>query len=157
MNQPPIAHGSFTIERQYDAPPARVFAAWSNIETKAKWFIGPEGWTQVRREQTFETGGSEILLGRFANGMETHYAARFYEIVENERIVYDYDMHIRGKHHSLSLATVEIAVSGGGTRLIYTEHTAWLDGTDATEGAASLEHGVGWHLDNLAGVLRGAG
>ena len=49
----------------------------------------------------------------------------------------------------MSLATVEIAASGGGTRLIYTEHTAWLDGTDATEGAASREHGVGWHLDNL--------
>jgi uncharacterized protein YndB with AHSA1/START domain len=156
MTQPSIAHGGFTIERQYDAPPVRVFAAWSNIETKAQWFIGPAGWTQVRREQSFKTGGTEILQGRFANGMETRYDARFYEIIENERIVYVYDMHIRARHHSVSLATVEIASAAGGTRLIYTEHTAWLDGTDATEGAASREHGVSWHLNNLADVLRGA-
>ena len=156
MTPPPIAHGGFSIERRYAAPPARVFAAWSNIETKAKWFIGPEKWTQIRREQTFEPGGSEILHGQFAGGPATNYVARFHEIVENERIVYVYDMHIRGKHHSLSLSTVEIAPADGGTRLIYTEQIAYLDGANGAEGAAAREHGVGWHLDNLGDMLRRA-
>jgi uncharacterized protein YndB with AHSA1/START domain len=155
MTQPSVAHGGFSIEHRYAAPPARVFAAWSNIEIKAKWFIGPEKWTQIRREQTFKPGGTEILQGRFASGMETHYVARFHDIVENQRIVYVYDMHNRGKHHSLSLSTVEIAPSGGGTRLIHTEQIARLDGTNGAEGSAAREHGVGWHLDNLADVLRG--
>jgi Uma2 family endonuclease len=30
------------------------------------------------------------------------------------------------------------------------------DGTSGVEGTASREHGVGWHLDNLASVLRPA-
>ncbi len=45
-----IGHGHFTIERLYDAMPARVFRAWSDPAIKAKWFIGPEGWSQVARE-----------------------------------------------------------------------------------------------------------
>jgi len=153
MTNTPISHGSFSIERQYEASPAQVFAAWSNVEIKAQWFIGPPGWTQIKRETTFETGGAEILHGRFENGMETHYAARFYEIVANERIVYVYDMHLNGKHHSLSLSTVEIAPSGGGARLIYTEQTAYLDGTNGTEGTANRERGVSWHMENLSNVL----
>ena len=67
---------------------------------------------------------------------ETHHAARFYDIVDNERIDYVYDMHIRGGRHSLSLVTVEITPSGGETRLVCTEQTAWLDGTSAAEGVA---------------------
>jgi uncharacterized protein YndB with AHSA1/START domain len=136
MTQPSIAHGSFSIERVYDASPTRVFAAWSDIEIKAKWFIGPEGWTIVKRE--------------------TEYVARFHEIVANERIVYVYDMYLNGTHHSLSLSTVEIAPAGGGARLVHTEQIAYLDGTSGVEGTASREHGVGWHLDNLANVLRPA-
>jgi uncharacterized protein YndB with AHSA1/START domain len=141
----------------YDASPTRVFAAWSDIEIKAKWFIGPEGWTIVKRETEFKPGGHEILEGRFENKLETEYVARFHEIVANERIVYVYDMYLNGKHHSLSLSTVEIAPADGGTRLVYTEQIAYLDGTSGVRGTASREHGVGWHLDNLAGVLRAAG
>ena len=89
--------------------------------------------------------------------MESDYTARFYDIIVNERIVYVYDMHIRGGHHSVALAAVELTPESGGTKLVYTEQTAWLDGTNRVEGVASRERGVGWHLDNLAGVLRHAG
>ena len=34
-------HGTFTIEREYPFPPARVFAAWADLEAKSKWFAGP--------------------------------------------------------------------------------------------------------------------
>ena len=155
MTRQPIAHGSFSIERVYPATPTRVFAALSDIELKAKWFIGPEQWTPIRREMTFEPGGTEILHGRFPSGAETLYTARFHDIVENERIVYVYDMHVHGRHHSLSLTTVEITPDGGGTRLIYTEQVAYLDGTDGAEGIAARERGVGVHLD-LLGRLLGA-
>jgi len=155
MTRQPIAHGSFTIERVYQATPALVFAAWSNIEIKARWFIGPAHWTQIRREQSFEPGGHEILHGRFPHGLETLYTARFHEIVDNERIVYVYDMHLSGKHHSLSLVTVEVDPVNDGTRLIYSEQVAYLDGTDGIEGIASRERGVSAHLDGLGALLRG--
>jgi uncharacterized protein YndB with AHSA1/START domain len=155
VTREPITHSDFSIERIYDASPERVFAAWSTIEIKQRWFIGPAEWSQIRRELVLETGGREILRGRFTNGRETSYEAHFYEVIQNERIVYAYDMHLTGVHHSVSLATVEFEPAGAGTRLVYTEQTAWLDGTSATEGAASRQKGVGWHLDNLGGVLAG--
>ena len=32
-----VEHGSFTIERAFDLPPARVFAAWADPKAKAAW------------------------------------------------------------------------------------------------------------------------
>jgi uncharacterized protein YndB with AHSA1/START domain len=156
MTRQPIAHGSFTIERTYEASLARVFAAFTTIEIKQRWFIGPEKWTLIRRDIDFRVGGTEVLHGSFPDGPETLYTARFHHIVNNERIVYVYDMHLSGRHHSVSLSTVEVMPVATGTRVIYTEQIAFLDGTNGTEGTASRQRGVGWHLDNLAGVLNAA-
>jgi uncharacterized protein YndB with AHSA1/START domain len=153
MTCQPATHGSFSIERVYDASPERVFAAWSDIEIKQRWFIGPEKWTLTRRELNFAPGGIEILHGRFPGGLETLYTARFHDIVINERIVCVYDMHLDHKHHSVSLNTVEIDPVERGTRLVYTEQTAWLDGTSSTDGKVARERGVAVHLDRLRNVL----
>jgi uncharacterized protein YndB with AHSA1/START domain len=151
MSQVPIVHDRFTIERVYEATPAEVFAAWSNPKLKARWFIGPESWRQTRRELDFRVGGEEVLCGEFPNGT-TSFFARFYEIEANERIVYVYDMHLSGKHHSLSLATVEFRPDKGGTRMIFTEAVAFMDGT---ENAVSRERGTAAHFDRIAAVLGG--
>lgn len=153
MTQNRIGHGQFTIERHYDASPARVFKAWSDPALKARWFIGPEGWEQVAREVDFRVGGDELLQGRFPSGLETRFGARYYEIIENERIAYTYDMHLSGKHHSLSVATVELIAEGGGTKFIFTEQVAFFDGTDAGQGTASRKHGTDSHFDRIARYL----
>lgn len=148
-----IGHGHFTIERHYDASPARVFKAWADPAIKMKWFIGPEGWNQVAREVDFRVGGDELLHGRFPSGMETMFRARYYEIVENERIAYTYDMHLSGQHHSLSVATVEFFADGNGTRFIFTEQVAFFDGTDGEEGTAQRKRGTVAHLERIAPFL----
>ena len=148
-----IGHGRFTIERHYDASPSRVFHAWSDPATKAKWFIGPEGWSQIAREVDFRVGGVELLHGRFPNGMETRFDARYYDIVENERVAYTYDMHLSGRHHSLSVATIELLPEGAGTRFVFTEQVAFFDGTDAEEGAAQRKRGTDAHFERMASCL----
>ena len=37
-------HGSFTLERVFDATPARVFKAWADPAAKSRWFAGPGDW-----------------------------------------------------------------------------------------------------------------
>ena len=144
-----ITHDSFVIERTYQAPPAQVFAAWADPAIKARWFIGPEGWTAIRRELDFRIGGEEVLHGRIKS-TETLYEARYYEIVAAERIVFVYDMHLSGKHHSVSLASVEFASMAGGTKLLFTEAVAFLDGTPSAE---ARKNGTGTHLDRIAQLL----
>jgi uncharacterized protein YndB with AHSA1/START domain len=71
--------------------------------------------------------------------------------VPNTRIISSYDMHLDDKRISVSLATVELEPAGAGTRLIYTEQGAFLDGYDD---AGSREHGTRGLLDKLAAALQ---
>jgi uncharacterized protein YndB with AHSA1/START domain len=151
-----IVHGQFTIERNYSATPARVYAAWGDLGAKAQWFIGPpDVWRQTRRELDFRVGGLEILEGAFGEGRTSTYNARFHALVPAERIVYDYDMYITDVFHSVSLATVELIPTSNGTLLRFTEQVAFLDGTSS---AAARDKGTAEHLDRLGKYLaRGAG
>ncbi len=154
LNAPITTHGDFSINRVYDASPADVWAAWADPETKARWFIGPEGWSQVERTLDMRVGGVEILHGRFAaNGLETLFTARYHLVEPQARLVYVYDMHLGGRHHSVSVATVEFIGDPQGTRLRFTEQVTFVDGTDGRDGTLSRKRGTSAHLERIAGVL----
>jgi uncharacterized protein YndB with AHSA1/START domain len=145
-----IVHGSFTLRREYTAPVAMVFNAWADKAAKAKWFAGPEGWTEIIREQDFRAGGRERTKGRFPNGRESDFQCEYRDIVENHRIVYVYDMYVGGTKISVSLATVTFEKSGKGTKLTITEQGAFLDGYDD---AGGREQGTNILLDQLGKSL----
>jgi uncharacterized protein YndB with AHSA1/START domain len=153
MSERSVAHGTFTIERTFDVPPARVFAAWAEPKAKASWFAGPAGqWKQLLRQMDFRIGGRERLKGEFASGRVSEFDASYHDIVTNRRIVYSYVMHVDDKRISVSLATIEFEpASGAGTRLILTEQGAFLDG--GFDGPAGREEGTRALLDNLRKFL----
>jgi uncharacterized protein YndB with AHSA1/START domain len=126
-------HGSFTVERVYEASPARVFKAFADPASKARWFAGPKGWQEIKREMDFRPGGQEIAHGKFPNGPETKFVARYHEIVLKERLVYVYDMHVNGVLISVSLATIELTPQGAKTALRITEQGVYFDGQDGNE------------------------
>jgi uncharacterized protein YndB with AHSA1/START domain len=138
-------HATFVIERMYDAPAARVFAAWADPAAKARWFGGGEESTD-EHELDFRVGGREINRGDGPDGQFYTYEALYQDIVPDERIVYTYDMHRGETRISVSLATVEFKPAGAGTRLIFTEQGAFLDGEDKPE---YREQGTGDLLDAL--------
>jgi uncharacterized protein YndB with AHSA1/START domain len=146
-----VAHGVFTIERVYDAAPARVFHALSNKEAKARWFTGGDNYTLLEREMDVRPGGRETLKGRWASGMVTQFEATYFDVVPNERLVYAYEMHLDNRKISVSLATLELKPVGKGTRLVVTEQGAFLDGYDD---AGSREHGTGELLNRLGESLK---
>lgn len=131
------AHGSFIIERRYNAAPARVFAAWSDPKAKRAWFVEGEGWDIKSYELDFREGGAERSKFRFLKGEETFGEETWFgndtvfnEIIPNERIIYTYAMDRNGVRFSISLASVEFHAADNGTRLILTEHGAFFDGAD---------------------------
>jgi len=145
-------HGSFTLERVYDASPDRVFKAFTDPESKARWFVGSDGWQEIARELDFRPGGQEVAHGRFPNGAETRFVARYHEITPNERLVYAYDMHAAGVFMSVSLATVELTPQGEKTVLRITEQGVFIDGQDGNE---SRRQGTAYLLEQIAANLPG--
>jgi uncharacterized protein YndB with AHSA1/START domain len=119
-----------------------VFAAWSQPDAKARWFGGSRG----EYELDFRIGGREFSRGGPQGGPVYTFEARYQDIVPDERIVYAYDMHLDDARISVSLATVELKPAGEGTRLIFTEQGAFLDGLDTPE---QREQGTGGLLDAL--------
>lgn len=151
MTEHTTQHGSFTIERVYQVAPAKVFAAFADPDAKAAWFAGPPGkWTPLRRQFDFRVGGKEHASGQMLDGPATYFDAIYLDIVPDVRIIYAYDMHLDDKHISCSLATIELKPQGSGTRLIFTEQAAFLDGYDD---AGSREQGTKGLLDQLGAAL----
>ena len=147
MVQRTVTHATFTLERTYDALPARVFAAWATPEAKARRFVGPEGWQRGDYQLDFNVGGREHLSGGPPGGPAHIYDAIYQDIVPNDRIIYGYDMRLDDKRISVSLATVEFKPAGKGTRLTFTEQGAFLDGFDDP---SMRERGTVVLLENLS-------
>jgi uncharacterized protein YndB with AHSA1/START domain len=147
-----VTHSTFTLERRYDASPARVFAAWADPAAKPQWFGNPEGWKSEHYELDFRVGGGEQLRGRPGDGPLIAFEGRYLDIVEDERIVYAYGMTVDGTRISASLGTVELKPEGSSTRLVYTEQGAFLDGEDDPEqrrkGTEDLLDGLGKFLSD---------
>jgi uncharacterized protein YndB with AHSA1/START domain len=150
MSDRSATHSTFVIERNYDASPARVFAAWADAEAKGQWF-GPSG--EKEHQLDFREGGSERFTAA-GGGAVYSYDARYEDIVDDERIVYTYNMLRDGLRISVSVTTVELLADGDGTHLRYTEQGVFLDGHDTPE---LREHGTKELLDKLGEALaRGA-
>jgi len=86
------------------------------------------------------------------NGTQELFYERADVLVEDERIVFAYDLLLEDRLTSVSLTTVEFFGEEGGTRLLFTEQGAFFDGLDDP---AEREHGTGWLLDRLGRVLAG--
>lgn len=132
MTDRSASHTSFTIERDMPAPPAAVFRAWSDAEAKRRW---TECHPSMAREHSldFRPGGLEVNRMTGPDGAVFLVEARFIEILPAQRIIYAYDYLENGRRTSASLVTVEFTPGGRGTRMVFTEQAAFLDGYDGRE------------------------
>ena len=143
-------HDTFTIEREYAVDAATVFAAWTDPDMKLQWFAPPDGCTQRDHDLDATVGGTETNRLESPDGLVITYSARYLDVVEDERLVYTYEMYEADKRISVSLTTIELAPTATGTRFILTEQGTFLDDHDQPpfrrEGSEQL-------LDNLTGYL----
>ncbi len=147
----PVAHATFSLERVFDASPARLFHALVDKAAKARWFVGGDGYELLERTMDVRVGGRERLKGRWRSGVVSNFEAVYCDVVPDRRLVYAYEMSLDERKISVSLATLELEPAGAGVRLRLTEQGAFLDGY---EDAGSRERGTGWLLDQLGASLR---
>jgi uncharacterized protein YndB with AHSA1/START domain len=146
-----VVHSAFHLERTYDAPVSRVWKALTDEKAKAKWFGGPpDRWQLLERHMDVRPGGTERAKGRWAGGTVSTFDAVYHDVIENERLVYSYVMHLDDRKISVSLATMQFIADGARTTLKVSEQGAFLDGYDD---AGSREHGTGFLLERLGASL----
>jgi uncharacterized protein YndB with AHSA1/START domain len=145
-----IVHAKFSIERNYECSPAHAFRGFSDPDLKRQWFANPAGWPDPIWELDFRVGGGELSGNRSPEGKQALFRSTYHDIVEDERIVFAYDLLLEERLVSVSLTTVEFFGEEGGARLLFTEQGAFFDDLDQP---AAREHGTGWLLDRLGKVL----
>ena len=147
MSERSVEHATIIIERRYPASPERTFAAWADVAAKARWMGVSEGGLEL----DFRVGGEERHRGTLPDGQVYAYQAVYQDIVRPRRILYTYEMHLDDSRISISLATVEFTPEHDGTRLVFTEQGAFLDGY---EPPARRDEGMGSLLDALGKELQ---
>jgi uncharacterized protein YndB with AHSA1/START domain len=154
MTEHSVTHATFSVERYYPVPRARVFRALSDPAAKSRWFGNPNAEViTVPHELDFRVGGRERLAGGRKTGPIHTFEAIYYDIVPEVRTVYAYEMYADDRRISVSLGTMELHEEDGGTRLVYTEQGAFLDGLDRPE---HRQHGTEELLDALGESLASA-
>jgi uncharacterized protein YndB with AHSA1/START domain len=155
LKEPTVIHTTFVIERDYPAPPERVFTCFADPAKKRRWFGEERGMTVESFEMDFRVGGHDCLRFRFKEGtpfpgavMVNH--TTYQDIVPDRRIVLAYTMTLAEKRISASLSTFDLLGTESGTNLVFTEQAAFFEGADGPE-----RRQEGWRklLEKLGGEL----
>jgi uncharacterized protein YndB with AHSA1/START domain len=75
------------LTRMIDAPPEKVFEAWTDPALLKQWFA-PLPWTTSVVENDVRAGGSSLILMRGPDGNEFPNPGVYLEVVKNERLVF---------------------------------------------------------------------
>jgi uncharacterized protein YndB with AHSA1/START domain len=153
MTNRSLTQSNFTTVRNYAAPVARVFQALANPQEKRKWFEGPPGSKEIKREMDFREGGRERVSGRMDNGMIATFDCVYHDIVENERIICSYMVELEGRRISVSQTSIQLQPEGGGTKMTLIEYNEFLDGHND---AGAVQTGTEELFDKLGQYLKGA-
>ena len=138
----PVTRPSLTIKRRLNAPPAKVYAAWTNPQKMTRWF-GPANARigSVQADIDARVGGRFRIS--FSTDDEYYEAGGVYrELVPNQRLVFSWAWHSSPERESQ--VTVTLKPDGDGT-LLTLHHEQFFDS------AARDGHERGWTgmLDNL--------
>lgn len=131
------------LERSFDAPRERVFAAWTDPELLRRWWAAGPDWDTPDAQVDLRVGGRYRLSMRNPESGDVHTVAGEYaEIAPPERLVYTWAWEGMGGD---SRVEVEFLAEGERTTVVVT-HTGLADDTDRHN------HAHGWNacLDNLA-------
>jgi len=136
---------SLTIRRHFNAPPEKVFSAWTDPE-KVKCWMGPGAVEVLRTEGDPRTGGRFRWVMKSPDGEEHDVSGVYREVVPGEKLVFTWAWKSTPERESLVRLTFK--KDGDGT-LMTLQHEQFFD-EDARD-----RHNQGWTgaMDKLAAYL----
>jgi uncharacterized protein YndB with AHSA1/START domain len=108
---------SLTVKRRLKAPPAKVFAAWTDPEKIMRW-MGPGEIVAQRVDADARVGGRYRIEMRKPSGEAHNVGGVYREIIPNEKLVFTWSWDpAPGDEPRESLVTVLLKPDDGGTLL----------------------------------------
>ena len=141
-----------TLTREFNAPPQRVFQAWTDPQILVKWF-GPKGVSTESAQIDLQVGGAYQFDLRLPDGQIAHHRGEYREIDPPRKLVFTGILDGQGCAGSTgvyaeTLVTIEFQDLEGSTRLILTHEFFPNE-------ASKESHSMGWggSFDRLAEML----
>ena len=132
----PLEKPSLTLKRRINAPPAKIFAAWTDPEKLALWF-GPADTVagSVSSELDVKVGGRFRVRFSTENGEQHEVGGVYREVTPDQRLVFSWAW--RSTPERESLVTVALRPDGAATMLTLTNEQFF-------DQAARDGHEKGW-------------
>jgi uncharacterized protein YndB with AHSA1/START domain len=125
------------LVRELAAPRERVFAAWTDPDKAARWWV-PQGCTLVSCKMDVREGGAWHRRLRLPDGGVIAKWGQYREVRPPERLVFTYNtQYADGTLDPETLVTVTFEELGGRTRLTLRHERFWSE-------PATLSHAGGW-------------
>jgi glutathione S-transferase len=146
----PSTEAVATLRRRFDAPPERVFDAWTNPEVMRRWWAAGEGWDTPVAEVDLRPGGRFRVAMHNPETGGRYAASGTYTVVERpQRLAFTWQWEDPGSAETT--VTVAFSADGTGTEVVLT-HSGLADEADRAN------HTQGWTgcLNNLERRVLGA-
>jgi len=139
------AKPSLTIKRRIAAPPAKVYAAWTDPKKIMQWF-GPDPCEMISAEADARVGGRYRMVFRTPDGEEHDVSGTYRDVVADEKLTFTWMW--RTMPERASQVTITLKADGDGTMLTLL-HEQFFDEP------ARDRHQVGWSgtMEKLARFL----
>jgi uncharacterized protein YndB with AHSA1/START domain len=137
--------------RDFDAPRALVFDAFTKPELVKRWLLGPDGWSMPVCEIDLRVGGSYRYVWRHVNGNEMGMRGVYREVVAPERVV-STEQFDQAWYPGEAVGTLVLAEQGGRTRIT---QTVLYDSRETRDAVlkSPMESGVARSYDRLAEIV----
>lgn len=145
-----VAHERIEIERDFDAPVALVWRAWSEPALREQWQNPSSTWTMVFDNYDLRPGGTEVCHCGSGEEMTVHFTSHYPEVVPERRIVFTTITADNENVASVAATSVEFEETGGKTRMHFVESIAFIEGRETL---ADRTMGTKASIDKLAEVV----
>ncbi len=139
------ARPSLTLEREFDAPPAAVWDAWTQPEALKQWF-GPDAGAVSLAQVDLRAGGRFHVVFKTLDGESHDVSGAYREVVPQRRLVFTWAWISTPER--VSQVTLSFEPAGKGTRFTLL-HEQFFD-MAARDGH---ERGWGGSMEKLARFL----
>lgn len=149
----PSTDRELVLTRIIDAPPEKVFKAWTDPELLKKWFA-PLPYTVPVAETDVRPGGSSLIVMRGPDGNDFPNRGVYLEVVKNERLVFT-DAYMKAWEPSEKpFMTVILTFENEGGKTKYTARVRhWTVADREAHEKMGFQQGWGQCADQLAALV----